>query len=1024
MKLAMPGVFCYRADNIETIKKHLDNYLKTGDTKTPDRGRGHSVSKRNGRYVSASDEEDPSDKVPPKKPKCSRTMCTNNTDNMVAMVKAKYSLNDRTNRRCSSNDDDTDDYSDDQSDGENDGLDIEDGNEPVYQGAMITRAQKEVSGSDLQDPIARLTNLGWVCFGPALADKNPRSRSRSNFARTHRTSQALTQTQLDDTLCKFWELESIGIRDVKQEMSMEEKNVVEKVANTISLCDGRYTVGVPWKEEEPGLKINYEAELVQLQSQEKLLKKRGVDIMESYGNIFMDYKQKGYIKKVQKSDSEKQWFLPHFPVIGPEKSSTRVRVVFDAAMSHAQENKGAFPEAADSVDNAMYVDDLLDSAETVESAKSLQSQLSNMLSAAGFNLRKRASDEPAVLENVPPTDRLPIVELSDGESPKTKTLGVLWEASCDVFIFKLKSPDPNIAPTKRTVLSAIASLYDPLQFLSPFVIRAKILMQEIWTEGLKWDDVLLEALKAKWNCWTFELPDLSKVSLPRCLRLSDPDIVELHLFSDASQDAYGSVAYLVGRYKDLPFTSRIVASKSRVAPLKAVTILRLELLGAVLSSQLSVSISHVLTIDRIVFWTYAENVYYWVRNQSRLFKPFVANRIAEVQRTSNPEQWRHVPGEMNPADAATRGLTAVELSQSSFLMEGPFFLKSDESCWPPSPRKDVAKVDLEKRSTVKTFTTTLNETEFISVADYSSLRQLYRVACWIKRFIHNCRQNLDQQNFVQTLSPTELKEAEEFWVKRCQSEAFPNGVKEPCLARLTPTKDANRLLRVNGRLARAESLSYEAKFPLLLPKKHPLTRLVVQNAHETLGHGTGVEHTLTELRARFWIVKGRRVVRDIVSSCKECRRRFRVQTTGQIMAPLPNERLQSLQAFDNVGIDFAGPFPTKQGLGKTRAKRYLCLFTCLATRAVPLEMAYHLDTDSFVNAFPRMTSRRGTLSYVITDNGTNFVGAEREIRELVQQLEQDKIVEMMGKYHPIEWKFNPPSAPHFGGVFEAMVKSA
>ena len=274
------------------------------------------------------------------------------------------------------------------------------------------------------------------------------------------------------------------------------------------------------------------------------------------------------------------------------------------------------------------------------------------------------------------------------------------------------------------------------------------------------------------------------------------------------------------------------------------------------------------------------------------------------------------------------------------------------------------------------------------------------------------------------MSPTELKEAEEFWIKRCQFEAFPNGVKEPCLTRLTPTKDVNGLLRVNGRLARAESLSFEAKFPLLLPKKHPLTRLIVQNAHETLGHGTGVEHTLTELRARFWIVKGRRVVRDIVSSCKECPRKFSVQTTGQVMAPLPKERLQSLRAFDNVGIDFAGPFLTKQGRGKSRAKRYLCLFTCLATRAVHLEMTYHLDTDSFVNAFTRMTSRRGTPSYVITDNGTNFVGAEREIRGLVQRLEQNKIIEMTGNYQPIEWKFNPPSAPHFGGVFEAMVKSA
>ena len=115
---------------------------------------------------------------------------------------------------------------------------------------------------------------------------------------------------------------------------------------------------------------------------------------------------------------------------------------------------------------------------------------------------------------------------------------------------------------------------------------------------------------------------------------------------------------------------------------------------------------------------------------------------------------------------------------------------------------------------------------------------------------------------------------------------------------------------------------------------------------------------------------------------------------------------------------------TKQGRGRTRAKRYLCLFTCLTTRAVHLEMSYSLDTDSFINAFTRMTSRRGTPTYVISDNGTNFVGAERELRELVEAHDTDRITQETSKYHPIEWKFNPPSTPHFGGVFEALIKSA
>ena len=143
-------------------------------------------------------------------------------------------------------------------------------------------------------------------------------------------------------------------------------------------------------------------------------------------------------------------------------------------------------------------------------------------------------------------------------------------------------------------------------------------------------------------------------------------------------------------------------------------------------------------------------------------------------------------------------------------------------------------------------------------------------------------------------------------------------------------------------------------------------------------------------------------------------------------APVPKSRItQPLKAFESVSrIDYGDPYLTKQGHGKQRAKRYLCLFTCLVTRAVHLELAYGLDTDSFINAFTRMTSRRGIPSYVVSDNGTNFVGAERELRELVEALDQDAISQKACCYRQIDWKFNPPSAPHFGGLFEVMIKSA
>ncbi|KAL9966671.1 hypothetical protein ACROYT_G024783 [Oculina patagonica] len=982
---------------------------------------------------------------------------------------------------------------------------------------------KEACGEEPNDPVARLTNLGWVCFGPTLVEEFRRN-THSHFTRTYRSIQVNKPPPPEDILRAFWELESLGITDqAEQQMTAEEKAAVAQVAETLEFKNGRYKIGIPWKEGEPKLANNYEVALVRLKSQEKSLKRKGPDVMKAYSEIFKDYERKGYIQSVPKSEVEEQWFLPHFPVVKEDRVTTKVRVVFDAAVkherkslndailpgpklqrdlvdvltrfrrapvalsadisemflqvelqdkdrpyhrflwrdfdtsrepetyefqrllfgntaspfcsqyvlqTHAKTHALDFPEAANTVDNSMYVDDVLDSCETVEGAQHLRRQLSDLLAMAGFRLRKWSSNEPVVIEDIPKEDRLPTLAINKDDLPKTKTLGVMWEAQRDVFTFQVEQPlVDSKKPTKRNVLSAIASLFDPLQFLAPFTVRAKILMQEIWMAGIDWDDVLPENLKAKWEKWVTELPQLSNVAVPRCLRQANPENIELHLFSDASNDAFASVAYLVCRYLDNNPSSCLIASKCRVSPVKkAMTIPRLELMGAVLSSRLAENIQKVIKVDRTIFWTDSENVWYWVRNQSREFKPFVANRVGEIQRTTSPEQWRHVPGTINPADLPTRGLSATALAESKVWLEGPAFLKDDESTWPatPPPRDNTKKIeDCERRTVTRTHMTMSHASTIIDPNKFSSLKRLVRVTGWVQRFLTNCRLPMNLRRKDRILLPTEISEAETMWIKQAQMQAFPGGESEGLLTRLNPKSDGEGLLRMDGRLRFADHLPYDTRHPILLPKDHAVTRLVIVDAHERLGHGTGVEHVLTELRSRFWIVKGRRMVRNVIEACAECRRRFSTKIGNQMMAPLPKSRLQSsLRAFEKVGVDYGGPFLTKQGRGKTRAKRYLCLFTCLTTRAVHLEMSYSLDTDSFINAFDRMTSRRGTPTYVISDNGTNFVGAERELRELVESLDPDRITQETATYHPIDWKFNPPSAPHFGGVFEAMIKSA
>ena len=229
-------------------------------------------------------------------------------------------------------------------------------------------------------------------------------------------------------------------------------------------------------------------------------------------------------------------------------------------------------------------------------------------------------------------------------------------------------------------------------------------------------------------------------------------------------------------------------------------------------------------------------------------------------------------------------------------------------------------------------------------------------------------------------------------------------------------------MRCEGRLENVKYLSHDVRFPIILPRKCWVTKLIVKKFHEDGNHSCGTNQLLCELSTRFWIISGGEEIREWEPECSACRR-IKSKRATQLMAPLPEIRTRSLRAFSGIGVDYGGPFITIQGRGKKRQKRYLCLFTCLSTRAVHLEIAFGLDTDSFLNAFYRMVSRRGLPTDVISDNGGNLVGGNKELQGLVQQLEKDRIEDSTANKW-IKWHFNPPLAPHFGGVHESMIKSA
>ena len=566
---------------------------------------------------------------------------------------------------------------------------------------------------------------------------------------------------------------------------------------------------------------------------------------------------------------------------------------------------------------------------------------------------------------------------------------------------------------------------------------------------------------------------LQGIRIPRCLKDRHSTAVKasLHTFSDASEAAYAAAVNIRHEYEDKSITTRLVGSKTQLSPLKAMSIPRLELMGAVIGLRLTKQISAALEIpfSPATFWVDSMNVVYWIHGQSRNYKPFVSHRVGEIHKQSDPNQWRYVPTKQNPVDFGTRGLTVSELADSEMWWKGPTFLAFPESDWPKpkaaNPNEEaLTEVRAEQRPDLKnqlsrqeeendnqnseqehsTFVILEKETWRLNPARFSKWYRassqgqleigysLVRVRSWVMRFIKNCRVP-EEQRIKGELTTKELSDTELDIIKEVQKEVFNEEIialtarkelsKRSHLLPLTPML-AGGLLRSNTRLRRSDDLVADTKFPIILPKKHHVTQLIVKYHHEMESHEMGVNYTLNHLRSRYHVIHSRQEVKACIHNCFECKRRFRLHPAKQQMAPLPQFRLQMTnRPFTNCATDYGGPYLTMQGHGRARTKRYLCLFVCLQTCCCHLEMATSLDTGSFMNAFTRMTARRGWPKIMVSNNGSNFVAADREIRELVAELDQEQIRHTTAN-KGVEWYWNPPAAPHFGGVFEALIKAA
>ncbi|XP_048587422.1 uncharacterized protein LOC116616705 [Nematostella vectensis] len=614
-----------------------------------------------------------------------------------------------------------------------------------------------------------------------------------------------------------------------------------------------------------------------------------------------------------------------------------------------------------------YIDDLYTSCEDVGEAVKLREDVTALMAEGGFPMRKWMSSSAEVLATVPETERAVRNEaLEMGELPQGRALGVRWDPQSDTLGFAFAHVErPPAEETKRGVLKKLAGLYDPLGWASPYVVRAKVMLQRTSSRGIDWDELLPSDLRLEWSKWEAEMVALKSFVVPRYI-YRQPAV------------AYVRATSTVGEV-----TCHLVIAKTRLMPLKPISIPRGELMACQLAVRLAKAacVQLSLSMREVIYLSDSTTALWWIRGEPRNFKPFVANRVAEILTESDLIQWHHVRTEMNIADVATTEASAGDIQAHTTWIERPEFL---------------------------------------------SWLKLRRVTAWILRFLYNLRNRDNPKSGA--LSIEELKTEELYWIKWAQRDRFAREIES--LEKGQPVPRASRIanldpqlvdgvLRVGGRKDRAD-IPWETKHPIILDHGQDVTRLIVTEYHQKLRH-VGVEHVFNHLRERFWILRGRAEVKECTIKCPLCHRR-RVQPMTQKMSDLPAVRLAGVSTpFKHVGLDYAGPFQVRVGRNRVE-KRYVCLFTCLHMRAVHLETAHSLDTDSFIMALRRFRARRGNPVRIMSDNGSNFVGAERELREALQELSQERIADELS-VHGVKWDFNPTDGPWFGGAWEVLVKS-
>ncbi|XP_053686784.1 uncharacterized protein LOC128736332 [Sabethes cyaneus] len=970
--------------------------------------------------------------------------------------------------------------------------------------------------SDDSLPTLQNTKLGWVVAG--------RYRDTIPHKTTSTCLLSTTDDSLNQQLKRFWELEEYTA--FSPHLSDEEKRCEEHFyKHTVRDDDGNFIVRLPYLHSPTLLGESRLIAERRLSHIERKLQ-RNTHLKLEYHAFLREYLDSGHMTLIENPPHD-AIYLPHHCVVKESSSTTKYRVVYDAAAKTASDlslndilmagpvlqdslvdillrfrfpqivftgdikqmyrmikladedhlfivwrwdsdqpvqayrlntvtygtksasylatkclqqllesHRQQYPTAVEKAEKGTYVDDVLIGADSEEEAVLLRQQVTNIFASGGFHLRKWASNSATVLQDIPVEDiemQLPI-ELNNTHT--IKALGIHWQPCSDVFQF-FNSTNKIFQPTKRTMLSQIASIFDPLGLLAPIVIKAKMVMQQLWELKVDWDETPPGELIQSWLVFVQNLSDLHSLQVPRrVIGIQHASRIYLHGYSDASERAMGACVYIRAIDKCGNTSSHLLCAKSKTAPIGngRTTLPRLELCAAVILARLiaNVTKANPIPFHEVRAFSDSTVALAWIHGGASRWKTFVANRVAEITTLLPAINWHHVDTHNNPADVISRGALPEQLINNSLWWHGPSWSESSSTDETTSTL-DVTQqrqVEREQRSTAVAYLV-VYENQFLDdmlSRYYPNLTLLLRITARMLRFPHR------EQRVTNRLTPQEINSAMQVYVRHVQSQHYQKEINQlqrngevnlsSSLRQLKPYLDEHHLLRVGGRLQLSE-LSYGMKHPILLPRNSLLTALILHHEHHEQLH-CGPQSLLTAVRRRFWIVGGTSAARKTCRACVECVR-AKPAPLHQLMGQIPSDRLTPNPPFSITGIDYAGPITiiSRRTRGATSSKGYIALFVCLCTRAVHLEAVSDLSTSAFIAAFTRFSSRYGLPSRLYSDNATNLRGAARKFRELYQHIdeaEQDDTVVDFFSNKGIEWKFIPARSPHHGGLWEAGIR--